>query len=415
MKRNLTLALGAMISLLAAACTDKPGAGEGATASSSAAAASPASKGADPVPAAAPDGGFVVPTLGEADAIEPPSRDIVPGMSLKTAKAKGAKEDDDSKELSFGEDIEVVPDEGGSVVSELKVRYEPPAFEPLKKKWGKPAFGDSVWLGKNWLATLDGCWAKCQVTFVRSPLEFLSTTVRPPGVLGNVRAGMTEAEVEKAVGTALPRDAFVSSGFGWSVSVSYANERVDELSLYVGRGKPEEWMPLLVEKWGPIQTIGSARGWVSPDQGWLAILDTNAVNLDFVPMKPLAKLLEANEKDGVVMLAAAALGKTRTEVEKHPGWSTAAAFFVLPATELSRVRPDLSLHEEDGHRIQELALSLPREERDAAKVLAAIETAWGPLAKGKDADGDEVTTAAVHGLKARVESDKLRTTVYFRK
>src|SRR5262245_48262502 len=71
----------------------------------------------------APGGGFVTPPLGAPDAIEPPARDIVPGMLIRVAKEKGAKPKPVDYLLSWRPDTELWLDNHLEVVQNLQVEY----------------------------------------------------------------------------------------------------------------------------------------------------------------------------------------------------------------------------------------------------------------------------------------------------
>ena len=168
-----TIALAAALAVVAttSACKKKaaapPAKGSGSAVGSGSAAGSAALPPVIAAPGVAP--------MGPADAIEPPSRVVLPGMTEAQAKANGAVGVDG--DLKVGTNIELDIGADSHLVESLDVEYPTADWETLKKGWGAPHH-EETWVGANWVATLNGCngsaGAECGVTFVRSPAALLT-------------------------------------------------------------------------------------------------------------------------------------------------------------------------------------------------------------------------------------------------
>jgi hypothetical protein len=342
---------------------------------------------------------FAAAPMGAPDAIEPPSRDILPGMTVAEAKAKGAKVDTVDYMLKWRPDTGLWLDKKSQLVSRLEVSYPAKQWETLQAKWGKPNFG-GAWLGANWLASLNGCASvdhSCGVTFTRSPLGMLSKSVVPPGPIARLHRGMTAKEVDAAVG--LPLDQ-ADPGYGVAVSGSYDGDRLTSVTLrMIGQ---DDWVPLLTKLWG---APGANNEWANTKDRWMAQVDDPAT-LRFSWVTPLAELLAKTGPDSVLAKAHAALGKPHAALAQLPGFVAEPDRFEVANTEYSAsAPPELTITYGDQDMVSELTLRIPTtNEAATAKVLRQLATSWGPVNTAKNQDGDQVSTIQIDGVKAAVES-----------
>jgi len=155
--------------------------------------------GSAQVPAPAKPGTLnlaTIPPLGAADAIEPPSRDIVPGMTIADALAKGATKDSVDYTLTWKKDVlDLWIAKESNVVVSIEATYKKADYTAMAAKWGKPNWGDG-WIGANWVASLNGCQSDCTVSFARSPLVFLGATPQPPLGLATLTPKSTLADLQ---------------------------------------------------------------------------------------------------------------------------------------------------------------------------------------------------------------------------
>ncbi len=340
-----------------------------------------------------------VPALAAPDAIEPPSRDIVPGMTIAAAKAKGCKDDSVDYLLKWKDDVDVWVDKDSGLVTKLAVTYKKADFEQLKTKWGAPSFGED-WLGANWLASLSGCTDTCTVNFTRSPLALLGAQPAPPLGLAGLKPGATVAAVTGMVGADLKGRNGVGSGFGLDVGIDPDSDSFGVIVLNEPTNRPiEEWRPLLEKQWGPaVKSEGSevSARWISQDKRWAVELGRYGDTLRYIPMMPSQELFAT-----LRALPAKVWNKPKAVVDALPGFEDGGIDF--PHTELSvdsanyrSVR--FSVEYDDKDTVSEIRIAifgLPAQ-------LKAAHTAWQALAgspkKTKNADGDEQQTATVDGI-----------------
>ncbi len=201
--------------------------------------------------------------------IEPPSRDILPGSAISDATAKGAV--GDSTILMWKENVEVWVDRDVGIVSLLRFTYSKAELDAARAKWGKPNVGTSgeAWLGKEWLAKLEGCSETCVVSFTRSPLLSLGERPALPGALSAARPGMTAAEVKAAAKTALPLGPGSDNGFGWELVASFdSDDKLEEVTMNPRVFDPDLWTVALVERWGEPSLVDGSKVWRDATAGW---------------------------------------------------------------------------------------------------------------------------------------------------
>jgi hypothetical protein len=240
-----------------------------AAADSSAAVAAPA-----PPPVAKPGTLNVaaLPALGAADAIEPPSRDIVPGMSIADALAKGAKRDTVDYTLTWKQDVlDLWIAKESNLVTSVEATYKAPELTALSAKWGKQSWGDDAWIGANWLARLNGCQAgECTVSFTRSPMVFLGAAPEPPLGLARLTTTSTRADAERIAGVPLKDRSGVETGFALSLGLDAPDAGPIESIVVDSRsgGDGELYAAALEKAWGKRVARGDALAWFSKDGRW---------------------------------------------------------------------------------------------------------------------------------------------------
>lgn len=363
-----------------------------------------------PAPAAKttpPGEGFVRPPLGAADAIEPPSRDIVPGMLVSAAKEKGAKPDTVDYTMKWRPDTSLWLTKEFGLVAQLIVTYPVRDWEATKAKWGKPAIGDDTWIGANWMVTLSGCASgPCSVSFVRSPITFLGKSPAPPDALANLRGGMTPAEVKAATGLPLAFGAGLDNGFGWDLSASYTDDKLEEFDMNIQRGSNADWLPLIAKLWGEPTLLGNDKVWANPSDGWLVQFGDAGTLLRFYPMKPAATHFAKTGPDSLLTIARATMGKPKSALTSVAGYVEKRESIPLARTELSLVEPVVEFGFEKD-TVSELDVRfLVESDADSAKLVEKIESSWGPITKKKDESSEETQTLAVDGFAVVVNADE---------
>lgn len=306
-----------------------------------------ACKGAsDPPPSpaiAAPSASFVAP-LAAPDAIEPPTREIVPGMTVAEAKARGARPSKYTH-LEWRPDIDVWVDEHAQLVTSLQVTYKRKAWEALRASWGEPKIGNA-WIGASWVATLNGCDIDCTLTFLRAPTAMFGDSVAPPLALANARAGMTPDQVRAAVGVDVAH-AF-ELGYPLSADVRFEDGKLVEIDLpLVDRkqlGELADWLPALTSRWGKPVELGGREAWIGTRDHWIAVANHGDAELELLPYTPIADTVA-----GLPALAKATLGQARDAV------STVG----LPRSELSLEPPTITLDYDDADRVSAMTVTLP--------------------------------------------------------
>jgi hypothetical protein len=398
---NISFAL--LLSLGACKSKAKDAAGSGSATATAAGTAS-----APPAPVVPATAGVLnvasLPPLGAPDAIEPPSRDIVPGMTIAAAKAKGCKDDSVDYLLKWKDDVDVWIDKDSGLVTKLAVTYKKADFEQLKTKWGAPSFGED-WLGANWLASLNGCTDTCTVTYTRSPLALLGATAVPPLGLAALKPGATVASVTSLVGVELKNRSGVGSGFGLDVGLDPDSDSVGAIVLNEPSNRPLElWLPLLEKQWGPATKSDSgdvSARWTSKDKHWAVELGHYGDTLRYVPILPSQEVFAA-----LRALPAKVWNKPKAVVDALPGFKDGLIEF--PHTELSVDSSTyssgrFSVEYDDKDTVSEIRISIFA----SSAQLKAANTAWEALAgvpkKVKNADGEEQQSVTVDGINFVVE------------
>ena len=368
-------------------------------------AGTPGDKGGPAAPAL-PQAGLAKATLGAPDAIEPPSRDILPGMKIEDAKAKGAKAASVDYYLEWRPDIDVWIDKDAQLVSELQVTYPNKDWEALKAKWGKPTFGEDKWLGANWFASLNGCATgdSCTVTFTLSPALLLGKTIVPPLSFARLKPGMSAAQVQTEVGVPVKDRSSLSLGYILKVGADYEDDKLAAVTVGFGE-EGAQWLPWLTTLWGAPTDLGEAKVWINAKDHWIVQLDAYGDLLRFMPMAPLAEVLAKSGDWSVIALAKAAFGKGKAELAALPHYDAKNDDFVMLATDLSLRAPNLALSFDDKDKVDELRVYLHADKEGAgAQVLKAVTDAWGPIVKTKQ-DDEEIQTISVEGFKVLVEPE----------
>lgn len=413
-----TMRIAASLPLLLAvsllACGDKKSSASGDSSGSAKDDGSAAPKSS--VPKANPDEGFTGPALGAADAIEPPSRDILPGMSVKQAKDKGAKAGDVDYMLKFRPDTELWISKEMQIVESLQVEYPAKDWEGIKAKWGKPTISDDVWVGANFVAKLNGCAnGPCGVTFTRLPQQWLGDKPFPPGTLGNLKPGMTAEEVKTATGFALSEGPGISNGFGWDLYVSYdGDKKLDELDLDAREGEADYWEPILTKRWGAPQEVESKKVWLNADANWGVQFDYAGTLLRFKPMKSVKKLLSKSGDDGVLAIAKATVGKKHGDLKDVKGFDVKNEQLTeCRMNEYAFMCPSVSLELGDEDKVKSLEIRFSVEDdAAAAKLIKDISDAWGATTKKKNDADEEIQTVSVDGFEASIlSSGSVRVTL----
>jgi hypothetical protein len=348
-----------------------------------------------------------LPPLGAPDAIEPPSRDIVPGMSIAAAKAKGCKDVDVSYRLDWKKDIDVGIDKAAGVVTQLDVTYTKAAFEALKLKWGKPGF-DADWLGANWLASLNGCDVTCTVTFTRSPLVLLGASPMPPLGLATLQQGSTIGAMTALLGVESKDRSGVGTGFSLSIGLDADNDAVGTIVIDdASNRKIESWIPLLEKQWGPglkldgAGSIDARARWTSKDKRWVVELGNFGDTLRYTPIEPSQQVF-ANLR----ALPAKLWNKPKTMVQALPGMKEDA--FEFSRTELSfdsssYYASRLTVDYDDKDNVDEINIIIASSEVQMKATVAAWQSVVGAPKKTKNADGEQQQVVIIDGITFVVE------------
>ena len=401
---------------LAGGCSTKPSPATGNAPGSAATAAAPAGAGSAVAPAAdAPLPKGVGPAyrqlpLGPADAIEPPSRDIVPGMTIAEARAKGATGLDTDITLKWRPDTEVWIDDDTGLAVNLQVEYPPAEWEAVKQRWGTPTLDDNVWIGANWMASLNGCAnGPCGVTFERAPMTLLTAAIAPPGAFAGLRPGMTKAEIYATCGVPFADIGGVTIGYGLVPAISFDDDRFESISFDASEGDAEDWLPPLTKQWGAPRALGDDKVWIDPAGAWLAQFDAFGSTIRFVPQTPLAAVLARTGAASALAAAQALLGKPVTAVAALAGWTHDADYpdeaWGRP-NELSLQQVHLDTQTNDAELIVEVRVRLEVADEAAMTTLRTrLTAALGAIVKSKDADDNELETITVDGLRVLVETN----------
>lgn len=204
--------------------------------------------------------------------VAPPARDILPGMPIADAKAKGAVGESANLVLKWKPNIDVVVDDDMDVVSSLRVEYAKSELDSLRAQWGEPNVpsSDDAWLGPEWIANLDGCSGDtCAVSFRRSPLLSVGQAPALPGALSQVKPGMTPAEVKSATHMAIPIGPGSDDGFGWEVVASYnGDDKLEEVTVHPRVGNNDFWTSHIIERWGAPTDVDGKKVWTNTKSGW---------------------------------------------------------------------------------------------------------------------------------------------------
>jgi hypothetical protein len=360
-------------------------------------------------------GKLELPPLGAPDAIEPPTRDILPGSTVAEARTKGAK-GDGSLALEWKPNIELSHDEKTGLVSDLQVTYPKAEFEALKARWGKP-FTEDVWMGANWVASLNGCASgdSCTVTFTRSPAALIGPRIAPPLSLANLKAGMTPAQVASTVGVPLEDMHTAAIGYAFTVGVDYDDDTLAAIELDTGIGEYDDWMPMLTKAWGPPAELDGHKVWINAKDGWLVQHDAYGDMLRFIPITPVAEIIAKDGPHSALAIAKAALGKPQKGLTL-PHYDAKEDEFSFLGTELAFQAPDIVMDTDDKEQVNEVRLFLYDEHEDGGKNLEKLVTAaWGPITTSKDENDEELRVIKVDGLTAIIETDSNSLTAKFRK
>jgi hypothetical protein len=329
-------------------------------------------------------------------------------MSVKQAKDKGAKAGTVDYMLDFRPDTELWISKEMQIVESLQVEYPAKSWDEVKAKWGKPTLGDDVWVGANFVAKLNGCASgPCVVTFTRVPQQWLGDKPFPPGTLGNLKPGMTAAEVKAATGFALSEGPGVSNGFGWDIWVNYDGEKkLDELTLDARQGESDYWEPILTKRWGALSELDGKKAWFDPDGGWVVTFADSSWLLRFTPMKSVKQLLSKSRDDAVLAIAKATVGKKQGELKNVKGLDVKnEQLSECHANEYAFMCPSLSFDVGDEDKIKSLEIRFNvDDDAAAAKLIKDLSDAWGATTKKKNESDEEVQTVTVEGFEATIVS-----------
>lgn len=358
-----------------------------------------------------PGAAYQVAPLGPPDAIEPPARDIVPGMTIAEARRRGATGADTDITLKWRPDTEVWIDADTGLTTSLQVEYPAATWAEVRARWGAPTFDDDTWVGANWMATLNGCAnGPCGVTFVRSPRALLTTAIAPPGAFAALRPGMTRAQIHATCGVPFADSSRVDIGYGLAPSVDVDDDLgFDSIAFDASAGDAAAWLPVLTALWGTPRTFGNDTVWVDPQGAWLAQFDAFGDTVRFVPQTPLAAVLARTGEASVLVAAQATLGKPVATFAGLPGWRHAAD---APEDAAGRAHDyglqpvALTAQTDDAGVVTAVRAVIDlANEADVAMVRGLLTTSLGPITAGQDADDAPVEAITVAGLRVRVEVD----------
>lgn len=342
-----------------------------------------------------------LPPLGPPDTIEPPSREIVPGMTIDEALAKGARKDTFDYQLAWKPDLDLGIDKKSGLVTELVVTYRKADFAAVSAKWGKPSFGDE-WLGANWEARLNGCSGTngdCTVSFTRSPFVFLGATPQPPLGLATLGPRSPLAEIAKLVGVGLEDRSGVPTGFGLTLGGDPADTLVGAI-VVGGRGDnggPEQYAMRLDQVWGKRVPAGDKEVWFSKDRRWVVESGLYGDTLRYTPLLPAAEMMTQ-------------LRALPVKLWRKPKAALAAAVpdlkndaVAFPRTEWAYGANDgdgaeVTLSYDDKETVEELRISIFATPTAMKAAVAAFEASWGKPVKAKTENGEAELRLTVDGI-----------------
>ena len=362
--------------------------------------------------------GFAAAPLGPPDAIEPPERTVLPGMTIAEARAAGATTvADHDTELKVRPDVSATIDPDTGFVEDLQVELPPAAWATQQKAWGAPAIADEdVWIGRNWMARLNGCAnGPCWLTFTRSPMSQFTGDVAPPGSLATLTAGMTLPQVVAASGIGFTGDEPILLGYGAQVALGLDDELLESVHLDIGAGTSDHWLGTFTKLWGAPKQLGDDKVWIAKGGQWMAAFDRYGDTLEFLPLVRVSDALGKTARASVLGQAKAALGKPLAGLASVPGWSTDGEDFASYYTQLSTSQVVIGA-EDDGTVVTELGATFPvGGDAEMATLTAALTTGLGPITVSKDEDGEELRQIVVDGIKVKVESGAGELTLTFTK
>ena len=339
-----------------------------------------------------------VPPLGAPDAIEPPSRDIVPGMTIADALAKGATRDSVDYTLTWKKDVlDLWIAKESNLVTMVEATYKKADYTAMAATWGKPNWGDG-WKGKNWLASLNGCQTDCTVSFTRSPFVLIGATPQPPLGLATLTPTSTLTDVQSIVGVPLKDRSGVDTGFGLDIGVDPTDDKLGAIVVSSRKGGDDALYADALDKlWGKRIERGDTSVWFSKDNHWAVETGTYGDTLRYTPLQP------AVEEMALVRALPAKLWR-------KPKAAVAAAMreqkddeLQFPATEWSYGGGDnagasASVSYDDKGVVDQLRVQINASTQNLKQVIGAFEAAWGKPANAKTADGEDQHKLTVDGV-----------------
>ncbi|MFT3700101.1 MAG: hypothetical protein QM831_43550 [Kofleriaceae bacterium] len=320
-----------------------------------------------------------VPALGAADKLEPPSRDIVPGMTIAEALAKGAKRDSVDYTLTWKQDVLDlwIAKESNLVVS-VEATYKKADFDALAAKWGKPNWGEG-WIGANWVASLNGCQSECTVSFARSPLVFLGPTPAPPLGLATLTPSSTIADVQKIAGVPLTDRNGVETGFGLSIGVDGSDNALEAIVVSSHKGGDDDVFATALDKtWGKRIERGDTFVWFTKDHHWAVESGKYGDTVRYTPILPFA-----DELAKLRTIPAKLWGKTKAAM---PELKEDA--LELPHNEISfggnSNGATVNVSYDDKGVVSELRMQINATEQTMKQLTTAFETSFGKPVKSED-------------------------------
>lgn len=339
---------------------------------------------------------FALAPMGAPDDIEPPSRAVIPGMTVAQARAHGATGDlpflDVTPEITA-----LVEDQGSGLVRQLDVSYEKTAFAALEAKWGKPNLGES-WVGANWMATPGGCQgskgSECGMSFQRAPGGLLMKTPAPPTVLASLRPSMTMNEVKARIGFSFENIGGSDVGYPLAITIGYDEKKLEQIVLSASGGTDDAWLPLLTARWGKPKALPSGGGekdvWVNAAEGWLVVWEEfPGWTITYRHMTPLADVLVPSAPNGIVARAHAMLGRDLGTIKRLPGANEYGDVYLEPC-EYSLREVELSPDFDDKGLARSVSVIFDISDDQRAAAETKILAAWGATKKPKpdDSEGD---------------------------
>ena len=339
-----------------------------------------------------------VPALGAPDPIEPPSRDIVPGMTIAEALAKGATKDSVDYTLTWKKDVlDLWIAKESNLVISVEATYKKAEYTAMAAKWGKPNWGDDGWIGANWVASLNGCQAECTVSFARSPMVLLGATPQPPLGLATLTTKSTVADLAKLLGVPIKDRTGVETGFGMAIGVDANDNLINAIVISSHKGGDDDLYAAALDKaWGKRLERGDTNVWFTKDNHWAVEAGKYGDTVRYTPIVP----------------AADELAMVRTLPAKlwmKPKATVAAAMadqkddeLQLPPNEWSyggdTSGGSVGVSYDDKGMVDQLRVQINATEQTMKHVTSVFETTWGKPAKGKTADGDDVMKLTVDGV-----------------